>query len=186
MKIRRRSWTRSSRRERESRHTQTSHCSAHHTLNILSLTLKFSGAKDIWTSLSHRDIKSSVSRLLQCATKHHMHFFISLCRDPLTDIVQLFLGRCSTVGQQVVHHSDHQDISAHVLHPDVGDQSDSLAREAQSTGYEPNFGLDDSCELSVRTSFFWCPKISGFQTNGGTSQKFNEQLSDEEYMEEIR
>ena len=39
----------------------------------------------------------------------------------------------NTVGQQIAHHSEHQDRSVHVLHPDVGDQSRSLARTALST-----------------------------------------------------
>ena len=43
----------------------------------------------------------------------------------------------NTVGQQVVHHSDLQDRSAHVLHPDVGDQAGSLPRTAITTGYGP-------------------------------------------------
>ena len=46
---------------------------------------------------------------------------------------QLFNTMFNAVCQPVVHHSDHHDRYAHVLHPDVGDHSGSLARTALST-----------------------------------------------------
>ena len=39
----------------------------------------------------------------------------------------------NTIGQPVVHYFDHQDRSALVLHPAVGDHSGSLAKTALST-----------------------------------------------------
>ena len=56
----------------------------------------------------------------------------------------------NTVGEQIVHHSGHQDGSAHVLHLDVGDQSGSLARIALSTGYELNLILPENNTIFLR------------------------------------
>ena len=47
----------------------------------------------------------------------------------------------NTVGQQLAHHAEHQDRSAHVLHPGVGSQSGSIGSAAIYTGYQPNLNL---------------------------------------------
>ena len=46
---------------------------------------------------------------------------------------------CNTDGRRTAQDSEHQDRSARVLHPDVGDKSGSLVRTAFSTGKPPPF-----------------------------------------------
>ena len=53
----------------------------------------------------------------------------------------------NAVGQQIAHHPDHQDGSAHVLRPDVDYQSGSLARTALSTKRVSRTKLFNGCSI---------------------------------------
>ena len=91
----------------------------------------------------------------------------------------------NAVGQRIAHHSEHQDRSAHVLHPDVGDPSGSLGRKALSTGHEPNLILPQS-NSSDKLHLLWCLKMMFLRRHGKTQEQCNEQPKDEEYMEKFQ
>ena len=74
--------------------------------------------------------------------QRHTHFFISLIAESQYRH-QSLVGRVIRFSTLLVNKLPVnfyiKMLSAHVLHPDVGDRSGSLARTALCTGYEPNF-----------------------------------------------
>ena len=79
------------------------------------------------------------------SVQRYTRLFILLIPDADTNDIdsQPWLnGQMFNSGQQLGHHAEHQEGSAHVHHSDVGDPSGSIAKTAHSTEREGRFSED--------------------------------------------
>ena len=109
------------------------------------------------------------------------------------------------VGQQIAQHSDHQDRSAHVLNPDVGDQSGSLPEQHSPQVMSPTSShlkathnsfllrttrMKIEWQVKILSSderlLLWWLKIMFFRRHGEIQTLFNEQFKEKECVEKFQ